>query len=84
MNKIFRRARPTGPRDAASGSKGAMLYLTRKKGEAIVIGDEIEVTVIEIRGSSVKLGITSPEGVQVLRREILERIEREGRPDSEA
>jgi carbon storage regulator len=60
-----------------------MLYLTRKKGEAILIGDDIEVTVVEIRGSSVKLGITSPEGAQVLRREIRERMAREAKGKSE-
>lgn len=54
-----------------------MLYLTRKKGEAIVIDGTIEITVIEIRGSSVKLGVTSPDGTKVLRREISEKIARE-------
>ena len=54
-----------------------MLYLTRKKGEAIVINDTIEISVVEIRGSSVKLGVTTPEGFKVLRREVSDRIERE-------
>ena len=51
-----------------------MLYLTRKIGESIVINDEIEVTVVAIRGKSVKLGFTFPEGASVLRRELFERI----------
>ncbi len=54
-----------------------MLYLTRKKGEAIVINDTIEISIVEIRGSSVKLGVTTPEGAKVLRREVSDRIERE-------
>ncbi|HAE48762.1 MAG TPA: carbon storage regulator, partial [Tistrella mobilis] len=37
-----------------------MLYLTRKVGEAVVINDEIEVTVIEVRGKTVRLGLTFP------------------------
>ena len=54
-----------------------MLYLTRKIGESIVINDEIEVTVVAIRGKSVKLGFTFPEGASVLRRELFERIQDE-------
>lgn len=54
-----------------------MLYLTRKIGESIVINDDIEVTVVAIRGKSVKLGFTFPEGASVLRRELFERIQDE-------
>ena len=56
-----------------------MLYLTRKIGESVVINDEIEVTVIDIRGKSIKLGFTFPEHATVLRREIFERIQAENR-----
>lgn len=49
-----------------------MLCLTRKLGETIVIGEDIEVTVSEIRGSRVKLAISAPQHVPVLRREIAE------------
>ena len=56
-----------------------MLYLTRKIGESIIINDEIEVTVIDIRGKSIKLGFTFPEHATVLRREIFERIQEEKR-----
>ena len=56
-----------------------MLYLTRKIGESIVINDEIEVTVIDIRGKSIKLGFTFPSHATVLRREIFERIQEENR-----
>ena len=51
-----------------------MLYLTRKIGDAVVINDKIEVTVIEVRGHSVKLGFTFPEDATVLRKEIHEKI----------
>ncbi len=56
-----------------------MLYLTRKIGESVIINDEIEVTVIEVRGKSIKLGFTFPEHATVLRREIFERIQEEKR-----
>ncbi|MEX2630681.1 MAG: carbon storage regulator CsrA [Tistlia sp.] len=56
-----------------------MLYLTRKIGESVVINDDIEVTVVDIRGKSIKLGFTFPETATVLRREIYERIQEENR-----
>jgi carbon storage regulator len=60
-----------------------MLYLTRKAGESIIIDDKIEIVVVEVRGKTIKLGFTFPEGVSVLRRELHERIraERVGRGD---
>jgi carbon storage regulator len=51
-----------------------MLYLTRKIGESIVINDDIEVTVVDVRGKSIKLGLTFPEDVSVYRREVYQRI----------
>ena len=54
-----------------------MLYLTRKIGESIVINDDIEITVVEIRGKSAKLGLTFPSEVSVYRREVYERIQAE-------
>lgn len=54
-----------------------MLYLTRKVGESVLINDDIEVTVVEVRGRSIKLGFTFPSGVTVLRRELFEKIRRE-------
>lgn len=56
-----------------------MLYLTRKIGESVVINGEIEVTVIEVRGKSTKLGFTFPASATVLRREIHDRIQEENR-----
>jgi len=54
-----------------------MLYLTRKIGESVIINDDIEVTVVEVRGKSIKLGFTFPPGASVLRRELYEKIQRE-------
>lgn len=56
-----------------------MLYLTRKLGESVMINDTVEVTVVEVRGKSIKLGFTFPPEVTVLRREIFDRIQEENR-----
>lgn len=60
-----------------------MLYLTRKIGESVIINDDIEVTVVDIRGKSIKLGFTFPAEATVLRREIYERIQAENRAAAE-
>ena len=51
-----------------------MLVLTRKSGEKITIGDDIVVTVLEIKGSQVKLGIEAPRSVQVYREELYQKL----------
>jgi carbon storage regulator len=51
-----------------------MLVLSRKKNESIIINDNITVTVIEIRGDKVRLGIEAPKNVSVHRREVYEAI----------
>ncbi|MHB0886655.1 MAG: carbon storage regulator CsrA [Bacillota bacterium] len=56
-----------------------MLVLTRKLKESIIIGDDIEVTVVEVKGDQVKLGISAPNHVSVHRREVYEEIQRENR-----
>ena len=56
-----------------------MLALTRKKGESIIIGDDIEVTVLSVQGDQVKLGIRAPRTVPVHRREIYEQIQQANR-----
>ena len=58
-----------------------MLVLTRKVGQSIVIGDEIEVVVLEVRGEQVRVGIRAPKNVTVHRKEIYEQIHDE--PPSE-
>ena len=47
-----------------------MLALTRKKGEALVINNNIEITVLEIRGDQIKIGISAPKDVPVYRKEV--------------
>lgn len=61
-----------------------MLYLTRKIGESVIINDEIEVTVVNVRGKTIKLGFTFPPDCTVLRREIYERIQAENRAAAES
>lgn len=51
-----------------------MLYLSRKIGESIIVNNTIEMTVIEVRGKTVKLGFTFPPDATVLRKEIYEKI----------
>lgn len=54
-----------------------MLVLTRQRDETIMIGDEIEITVVEIRGDRVRLGITAPTRIAVHRKEVYEAIKAE-------
>ena len=54
-----------------------MLILTRKQGESVAIGDEIQVTVVEIQGKQVKLGVKAPREIAVHRQEIYEKIQQE-------
>lgn len=54
-----------------------MLYLTRKVGESIIINENIELTIIEVRGKTAKLGITFPPEATVLRKELHDRIKAE-------
>lgn len=52
-----------------------MLVLTRRVGETIVIGDDIVVTVLEVRGDQVRIGVRAPRSVQVHREEVLRQLE---------
>ena len=54
-----------------------MLLLTRKLGENIRIGDDVKITIVEVKGNHVKLGIDAPPSVKVHREEIYERIQQE-------
>ena len=56
-----------------------MLVLSRKKDERIMINHDIIITVIDIRGDKVRLGIQAPEGVSVHREEVYEAIKKEGK-----
>jgi carbon storage regulator len=61
-----------------------MLVLSRKKDERIMIGENIEVTVVEIRGDRVKLGFVGPNEVPIHREEVFRRIETFGEADRES
>ena len=54
-----------------------MLVLSRQRDETIMIGDEIEITVVDVRGDKVRVGITAPRHVQVHRKEVYEAIKQE-------
>lgn len=54
-----------------------MLILTRKIGEGIILGDDIRIAVLEIRGKQIRIGIEAPPDVVVLREEIYQRIQEE-------
>jgi len=53
-----------------------MLVLTRKKGQKLIINDNIEVTILETRGDTVKIGINAPKHVSIFREEIYEEIKK--------
>lgn len=52
-----------------------MLALSRKKGEALIINNDVEITVLEVKGEQVKLGINAPKDVAVYRKEVYEQIQ---------
>jgi carbon storage regulator len=56
-----------------------MLVLTRKTDESIIIGDDIRITVVEVRHDQVKLGITAPRDIPVHREEVYREIQEENR-----
>ena len=55
-----------------------MLILTRRVGETVMIGDEVTVTVLRVKGNQVRLGVNAPKSVSVQREEIFHRIKRDG------
>ena len=56
-----------------------MLALTRRKGESLVLNNNIEVTILEIRGDQIKIGITAPKEVPIYRKEVYLQIEDENK-----
>ncbi|MEM7181321.1 MAG: carbon storage regulator CsrA [Spirochaetota bacterium] len=60
-----------------------MLILSRKSNQSIVIGNDIELVVIEVRGDQVKLGIKAPKHISVFRKEIYEEIQAENQKASD-
>ncbi|WP_411170321.1 carbon storage regulator CsrA [Clostridium sp. MB05] len=56
-----------------------MLVITRKKGESVLIGDDIEISISKIEDGSVKLGIKAPKEMTILRKELYEEVQNENR-----
>ena len=54
-----------------------MLALTRKKGESIIVNNDIEISILELRGDQVKIGIKSPKEIPVYRKEVYLQIQKE-------
>lgn len=54
-----------------------MLVLSRQKDESIMVGDDVEITIVDVRGDKVRLGITAPRSIAVHRKEVYEAIQRE-------
>lgn len=61
-----------------------MLALSRKKDEAIIINDNIEITVIEVKGDQVKLGISAPKSVPIYRKEVYVQIQNANKESAES
>ncbi len=61
-----------------------MLVLSRQRDESIMIGDDVEIIIVDVRGDKVRLGITAPKSIPVHRREIYDAIQREKGEHKEA
>ncbi len=56
-----------------------MLALTRKKGEALMVNNNVEITILEVRGDQVKIGISAPKDVPIYRKEVYLQIQEENK-----
>ncbi len=56
-----------------------MLALTRKKGESLIVNNNIEITILEIRGDQIKIGVNAPKEVPIYRKEVYDQIQQENR-----
>lgn len=60
-----------------------MLVLSRKRDESIIIGDDVVITVVDIKGEQVKIGVTAPKTVSIHRKEVYEAIQEENKAASQ-
>lgn len=72
-----------GPEVIDQVTEKVMLILTRRVGETVMIGDEVTVTVLGVKGNQVRLGVNAPKDIPVHREEIYERIRREKEPNGD-
>jgi len=56
-----------------------VLVLTRKVGEGIIIGDDIKITIVELKGGGVRVGIDAPRDMKIHRQEVFDRIKQENK-----
>ncbi len=56
-----------------------MLVLTRKKNQKIMIGDNVEITIVEIKNEQIKIGVAAPDHIKVFRKEVYDAIQEENR-----
>jgi carbon storage regulator len=68
-----------GTQSKAVNTESNMLVLTRKIGEGIVIGDDVKITIVEMKGGSVRIGIDAPRDKKIYRQEVFDRIAEENR-----
>ena len=61
-----------------------MLILSRQKDESIMVGDDVEITIVDVKGDKVRLGITAPKEIPVHRKEVWDAIQREKKEAQEA
>ncbi len=61
-----------------------MLILSRKNGEKLIIGDDVELTILSIKGNQVRIGVNAPKDVAVHREEVYLRIQREKAQETDA
>lgn len=61
-----------------------MLVLTRKKGQSIVVNDNIEITVLDIQGDQIRIGIEAPKNISIHRKEVYLEIQEENRKAAES
>lgn len=78
-DRTYRRQPQGGATDGGQSApeERAMLILTRRVGETLMIGDDVTVTVLGVKGNQVRIGVNAPRDVPVHREEIYERIKRE-------
>ena len=60
-----------------------MLVLTRKSGEGIIIGEDIKITIVELKGGGVRIGVDAPREMKVHRQEVFDRIKQENQEASQ-